>query len=176
MRPEKQYLINELSENIKDSKGFFVTSFVGLKSEQLTSLHKGCRKELSKYLVVKNRVFKKALSHVGINVDQNIDSSLKGSSAIAFSKKDAVALAKMLINKEKESNGLLKIKGGFVEGKWFNQNDVIELSKLPSREVLLGKLLGTFKAPLNGFVSVLSGPVRSLVCAMNAVVDKNKSE
>lgn len=175
MRPEKKYLVDELTGNLKESTGFFVTSYAGLSAEDISAVHKNCRKESSKYMVVKNRVFKLAAKESGYELTHQFEESLKGSTAIVFNKSDAVAVAKMLLNIEKEKNGLLKLKGGFVEGRWFNQEQVVELSKLPSREVLLSKLMSTFKAPLNGFVNVLSAPLRNLLCVLNSIAEK-KSE
>jgi len=175
VRLEKKYLVEEISENLKESKGFFVTSYVGLTAEDISAIHKSCRKESSKYMVVKNRVFKIAVKESGYEVSKQLEDSLKGSTAVVFSKSDSIAMAKMLLGIEKEKNGLLKLKGGFVEGRWFNEEQVVELSKLPSREVLLAKLMGTLKAPLNGFVSVLSAPLRNMLYVLNGIAEK-KSE
>ncbi|MEW6534929.1 MAG: 50S ribosomal protein L10 [Candidatus Auribacterota bacterium] len=175
MRPENKYLADYLIEEINDSKAFFVTSYLGLNSEKLNSLRNECRKADCKYLVVKNRVFMKALGQAGVKMNDTADQAFQESTAIAFSKQDAVAVAKMLVKFGKDNNDLPKIKGGYLEGQWFDEKGVESFSKLPSREVLLAKLMGVMKAPLNNFVSVLSAPLRNYVCCLKQVGEKKQN-
>jgi large subunit ribosomal protein L10 len=175
VRPEKKYIVDDLSNKIKDADSFFITSYLGLSAENMNELRSECRKQSCQYLIVKNRILKIALQKAGIAVDDQIDSALKESTAVAFTKEDAVAVAKLLI-KYGKSNGLPKIKGGFVDGSWFEENRIVEFSKLPSREVLLAQLMGAFKGPLNGMLGVLNGPIRSFVRGLNAVAEKKGKE
>ncbi len=175
MRPEKKYYAKEIETKIKESGSFFITDYLGLNAESISDLRRQCHAESCKYFVLKNRVLKIALKESGIEDIDKIDSVLTGATAIAFTKEDAVAVAKLLIKFGKES-GLPKIKGGVVEGKWFDEKGIEQLSKLPSKEVLLANFVGALKGPLNGFVSVLSGPMRGFVCALNAVAEKKGKE
>lgn len=174
MRAEKQYLVDDLSDKIKKAKGVFITNYLGLTSESLGGLRKECRKQSCQYLVVKNRILKIALKNAGIEVDQNVEQVLRQSTAVALSSADAVAAAKLLI-KQADQNGITKVKGGIVEGRWFDEKHVVEFSKLPSREVLLAKFIGMLKSPLTGFVSVLNAPLRNFTYALNGVGDKKQS-
>lgn len=171
MRYEKEYLVNEIVDKIKDSDSLFLTSYLGLNAESITLLRKECYKGSSQYLVVKNRILKIALEKAGLEVNEDVKSVLLKSTAVAFSKDDAVAVAKSLI-KFRKDKGLPKMKGGYIDGKWFDDKQVEAFSKLPSREVLLAQLMGTIKGPLNGFVTVLSAPMRNFVCALKAVGEK----
>ena len=174
MRHEKEYLVNEIVDKIKDSDSLFLTSYLGLNAESITELRKECYKGASQYLVVKNRILKIALEKAGLEVNDEVENVLLKSTAVAFSKEDAVAVAKSLIKFGKD-NGLPEMKGGYIEGKWFDDKQVEAFSKLPSREVLLAQLMGALKAPLNGFVSVLSAPMRNFACALKAVGEQKQS-
>lgn len=175
MRPEKKYYAKEIEDKVKEAGSFFITSYLGLNAESISDLRKQCHAESCKYLVVKNRVMKIVLRESGIEDIDKIESVLKESTAIAFTKEDAVAVAKLLIKFGKGS-GLPKVKGGVIEGKWFDEKEVEYLSKLPSKEVLLANFMGVLKGPLNGFVSVLSGPMGNFVRALNAVAEKKGEE
>ena len=176
MRPEKKYYAKEIEDKVKEANSFFIKSYLGLNSESITDLRKQCHAESCKYLVVKNRVLKIVLRESGLEDIDKIEAVLKESTAVAFTKEDAVSVAKLLIKFGKTSNGLPKIKGGVIEGKWFDEKEVEYLSKLPSKEVLLATFMGVLKAPMNGFVSVLSGPIRGFVRALNAVAEKKGEE
>lgn len=175
MRSEKAYLVQELTERIKEYNGLFVTSYLGLSSENLSSLRRECHKADSRFMVVKNRILKIALENAGFEVSEDVQKVLKESTAVAFTKEDAVQVAKLLI-KFGDDKGLPKVKGGYVEGNWFNEDRVVQFSKLPSREVLLGKLVGALQGPLYSLVSVLSAPQRNLVYCLKAIADKKQSE
>ncbi|MCB1195285.1 50S ribosomal protein L10 [bacterium] len=174
MRPEKEYLVEEITSQLKESTGFFVTEYLGLSSEKLNSLRAECAKNSCRFLVVKNKLFQRALDRAGINVDEQTKKMFVQSSAVAFSKEDAIAVAKMLIKFSKDNDDKPRVKGGFVESSWCSSEEVVDFSKLPSREVLLAQLMGTLKSPLTGFVSVLSGPLRNFTYALKAIADKKE--
>ncbi len=175
MRPEKAYLVEEVIDQIKDSNSLFVTTYLGLSAEKLNLLRRECYKSSGNYMVVKNRILKIALEKAGLTVSDDVSSVLKESTAVAFSKEDAVVVAKLLL-KFGQDNGLPKVKGAFIEGKWCSEDSVEAFSKLPSREVLLAKFMGTLKSPLTGFVSVLSGSQSQFVRCLKAIADKKSEE
>ena len=175
MRPEKAYLVKEVIDQIKDSNSLFVTSYLGLSAENLNALRRECYKSAGHYMVVKNRILKIALEQAGLTVSDEVSSVLKESTAVAFSKEDAVVVAKLLL-KFGQDKGLPQVKGGFIEGKWCNEDSVKAFSKLPSREVLLATFMGTLKSPLTGFVSVLSGSQSQFVRCLKAIADKKSEE
>ena len=175
MRPEKAYLIEEVIDQIKESNSLFVTNYIGLTAEKINSLRRECYKSSGKYMVVKNRILKIALERTGFKVSDEVSSVLKDSTAVAFSKEDAVVLAKLLLQFGKES-GLPKVKGAFIEGRWFPEEKVEAFSKLPSKEILIATFMGTLKSPLTGFVSVLSGVQSGFVRCLQAIADKKSEE
>jgi large subunit ribosomal protein L10 len=175
VRPEKAYLVEEVTDQIKNSESIFVTSYLGLNAENLNALRRECFRTSAHYLVVKNKILKIALERAGLSVSDDVTSALKQSTAVAFAKEDAVAIAKLLLKFGKDK-GLPQIKGGYIEGKWFGEEQVVEFSKLPSREILLAKFMGTLKSPLTGFVSVLSATQGNFVRCLKAIADKKSEE
>jgi large subunit ribosomal protein L10 len=104
-----------------------------------------------------------------------IKSHLKGSTALLLGYQDAVTPLKVLVKFIKD-NEKGAIRAGMVDKALFNDKELTEMSKLPSREVLIGKVVGGFKAPLYGLANVLSGPIRKLVYAMDAIKKQKGGE
>ena len=73
VRPEKEYLVEEITSQLKDSTGFFVTEYLGLSAEKLNSLRSECEKNACRFLVVKNKLFQRALENAGIGVDDETE-------------------------------------------------------------------------------------------------------
>jgi large subunit ribosomal protein L10 len=97
---------------------------------------------------------------------------------VAFGFADPTVPAKVLADymKKNEKTGKMKIKCGLVDRKLINAADVDALAKIPAKEVLVAKMLGTMNAPIVNFVSVLNGPARALVCALKAVQDQKEQQ
>ena len=110
----------------------------------------------------------RALKDAGIEMDAK---KLEGQVAIAVSSKDEVAAAK-IIAKLAKVNENLKIVGGILGTKELSVEEVNALAKLPTKEELLAKLVGTLNAPASGFVNVLAGNMRGFVTALQAIADK----
>jgi len=107
---------------------------------------------------------------------QGLDEYLEGPTAIALSYTDPVAPAKIISDFVKENKlQALEIKAGLVEGKVINSDGVKALSNLPPREVLIAQVLAGMQAPIAGFVNVLSGTIRNLVYALDAVRKQKES-
>ena len=95
-------------------------------------------------------------------------SGFRGSLASSFGYQDPISLIKVLAKLSKE-NADFKILGGMVEGKVLSAAEIKELSKIPSKEVLLARLVGSIKGPISGFANVLRGNLRNLVGVLNAI-------
>ena len=152
-RELKVQVVADIVEKIKNCQSMVVCSYSGLTVEQVTNLRKLCRAEDVAYVVLKNRLFLRALNEVGIT---GMDDLLNGPNAFVFSMKDAVA-GPRIINDFIEKNKLqaLKITGGILEGKAIDVATVKALANLPSREVLLAKLLGCMSNTVASFVRVV---------------------
>ncbi len=94
-----------------------------------------------------------------------------GPTAVAFCYTDVAAPAKTL-NRYARDSKILVVKGGMIGRSVFDQNGVQELAELPSREVLLGQVVGVMQAPISGLVNVLAGTLRGLVNVLNARMDQ----
>jgi large subunit ribosomal protein L10 len=143
---EKVAVVAELTERFKDSNGAVLTEYRGLTVAQLAEL-RGSLGSHATFNVVKNTLTKIAVTEAGF--EEQLASLLTGPSAVAFIDGDVVEAAKGLRDFAK-ANPLLVIKGGVLDGKAINANEIIKLADLEPREVLLAKLAGAMKASLAG--------------------------
>jgi large subunit ribosomal protein L10 len=153
------------------SKSVILADYRGLNVMEVTELRKKLREAGVEYRVVKNTLTSRAAK--AANID-GLDQFLSGPTALAFGIDDVVAPAKILADFAKDHKKL-ELKGGVLEGKVIDLDAVKQLANLPSREVLLGQLAGMLQAPMRGLVTVLSGPLRNLTYAVEAV-RKQKAE
>ena len=159
--------VSEIVERLNKSKSMVMVDFKGITVEEITALRVKFREAGVDYVVLKNSLVQRALKETGV---EGLDHLLVGPSAFAFGMKDEVAPAKIIsefIDQSKSQK--MTIKAGIVEGKVVDTNAVIALSKLPPREVLIAKMMGSLNAPITNFVGVLSATLRSLVYAVDAV-------
>lgn len=168
---QKQAYVEQLAEKLNGSVAGVVVSYKGISVADDTVLRRKMREAGVEYSVVKNTMLRRAAEKVGLN---ELDSVLEGSTALAVSAGDHVAAAKILCEYA-EKNKSFEIKAGFVEGKVINKAEVEELAKMPPKEVLVAKVLGGLNAPITGFVGVLHANLRGLVCALNAIAEKQSA-
>jgi large subunit ribosomal protein L10 len=169
----KEYMIKEIAQHLQDYPDFFVTSFSRISVGDIEKLKKDLKKTSAIYITVKNSMLKRALETSGIDIG-DIWTLVTDSCGILFSKNDAVATARSLVNFTKEHESL-KIRGGFINGEKISLDTVKLLAFLPPRDVLLATVASGMKAPISGFVGLLGGLLRNLVGVIDAV-SKKKSE
>jgi large subunit ribosomal protein L10 len=157
--------VKELTAKIKEVTAIVLIDYQGLKGSEETKLRRTMREANVEYLVAKNRIFKLALKEAGI--EANFDKELEGTTSFVLSK-DPVAGAKLAYEYSKGKD-IFKIKAGLLDGKKVDAKGVEVLATLPSKEVLVAKLLGSLNSPITGFVGVLSGTIRSLAIALEEV-------
>lgn len=166
-KDQKKNIVKDLAEKIKSSKSVVFSDFKGLKVKDMTSLRRELRKEGADMKVIKKTLIDLALKDAGVEMDTK---KFEGQIAVAVSE-DEVAAAK-IIAKFAKANENIKIVGGILGVKELAKEEVLALAKLPSKEDLLAKLVGTLNAPVSGFVNVLAGNLRGLVTVLKAVADK----
>ena len=171
VNPKKQAVVKELVEKLSQAKGAVIINYRGITVSQDTKLRRKLSEAGVEYHVVKNTMTRLAAHELGIT---GLDTYLEGPSAIAASTVDPVAPAKIISEFAKEFK-VIEIKAGLLEGKVIDADEVKALANLPSREVLLAKLLGTLNAPITGFVNVLAGNIRNLVYVIEAVRKQKES-
>lgn len=167
-KDQKKKLVKDLAEKVKSSKSVVFADFKGVKVKDLTELKKELRKEGVDFKVSKKTLINIAFKEAGIDVDTR---KMEGQVAVSISSQDEVAPAK-IIEKFSKKNENLKILGGILENKLLGIDQVKALAKLPSKEELLGILVGTIKAPISGFVNVCAGNIRGLVQVLKAISEK----
>ncbi len=167
---DKEAAVAELTEKFESSTAVLLTEYRGLTVAQLKQLRNDLRENAS-YAVVKNTLTKIAANKAGISA---LDDQLAGPTAIAFVHGDPVAAAKALRNFAK-ANPLLLVKGGYFDGRALTPEEVGKLADLESREVLLAKLAGAFKASLFGAAYLFNAPLAQAARAVDALRQKQES-
>jgi large subunit ribosomal protein L10 len=167
-KKQKEVIVKELADKLKNSKAVVFSDFKGLMVKDMSALRRELRAEGVSFDVVKKTLINIALKDAKIPVDVK---KFEGQVAIAVSGGDEVAAAK-IIAKLAKANENLKIIGGILGVKELSAEEVNALAKLPSKQEMLGQLVGTLNAPVSGFVNVLAGNLRGLVTVLQAVADK----
>ncbi|MBU0494735.1 MAG: 50S ribosomal protein L10 [Chloroflexi bacterium] len=169
---EKKHIVGTLVDKLERSHAAVLTAYQsenlseGLDMEQLTTLRRQLQDVDGDYHVVKNTLFKLALSQAKYPLS-DATPALTGPTAVAFCYDDVVEPFKRLVEFAR-ATPLFAIKGGFHEGRFLTPNDVVSISSLPPREVLLAQVVGGIQAPISGLVSVLAGTMRGLVNVLEA--------
>ena len=155
----KKVVVAEIEAYAKEAKSIVLVDYRGLTVSQANELRNDVRSAGGTYKVYKNRLMKIAFDKLGITFPE---SDYEGTTAVLFHAKDEVAPAKIALDGTKKFNKNLKLKSGFVNGKYFNTEEITAFANIPSREVLLAQLLG-----------LLTNPMRSLAVAISEVAKKN---
>jgi large subunit ribosomal protein L10 len=169
-RKGKEALREVAEGRFEKANAAVLAEYRGLTVASLTELRKALKKVNGEFRIVKNRVAKKAVEGNAQDAKALAD-SLKGPVGIAFLYGDAAAGAKALSDFEK-NNELFKITAGVMDSKKLSANDVKAIASLPSKEVLLGQIVGLLVSPHRGILGVLNGVPRNLVQVINAIKEK----
>lgn len=161
---KKGELVSEYVEKLRRTQAVIVAEYRGLTVKQLQDLRRELRSSDSELVVAKNTLIAKAMNEVGMPAPELL---LKGPVAYAFCFKEVAAPAKAL-NKFARDSKVLVVKGGVMGRSIFDASGVQQLADLPSREQLLGQVVGVLQAPLAGLVNVLAGTTRGLMNVLNA--------
>jgi len=149
----KQQVVAEIADKLQRGVSCVVVDYKGLTVEEVTELRNKFREVGVDYKVYKNTLVRRAAAEVG-NFEKFNDVDLVGSNGFAVSFDDAVAPVRVISDFAKKHPNL-KMKMGYVEGEFYDVERMKELANIPSREELIAKLVGSFKAPLSNFVYLL---------------------
>jgi len=167
----KERMLEEVLDSFKSHPDFIITSYMGSSVADLENLRKNLRKSQAGYMVVKNSILKVAFEKMKLVEEINkIDSGM----GISFSGEDIVATCKTVTTFAKDHNKF-KIKGAIIDGKPVTADKVKELASLPSRQVLLTRVVVGMKSPITGFVNTLSGVLRKFVYCVDAIKTKKST-
>ena len=170
-RDQKTDLINALNETFSKAKFAVVTDYRGLKMTELEKLRKTLRENDAQFQVAKNTLLRRAIKGTAY---EGLTESLTGTTAIAVGFNEPVGPAKALTAFAKEFNSFV-IRSASLDGSLLSAEDVLALSKLPGREELLAKLLGTMAAVPTSFVRVLSAVPQKLLYALTAIKEQKEN-
>ena len=148
----KQPIVKEIAELLDGAQAAVVVDYRGLSAEQDTKLRKELREAGVTYKVYKNTMIRIAAKGTPF---ESLDSSLEGPTAIAVSKEDATAPARILYNFSKTAPDL-ELKAGVVDGVTYDQDGIKVIATVPSRDELIGRLLGSIQSPITNFARVLN--------------------
>lgn len=165
---KKKKQVDEISSALKNSCVGVLLNYKGINVEDDTKLRKQLRDSGCSYKVIKNTILSRAFEAAGI---EGMQDYLKGTTALAYSEDDYVTGPKILSEYAKKLESF-EIKGGFIDGGVVTDTQINALAKLPPKEVLVAQALGGLNSPIQGFANVLSGTMRGLVIALNAIAEK----
>lgn len=148
----KQPVVQGIVDDITGAASVVIVNYRGISVAQDTELRKQLREAGITYKVCKNTMMKRAFE--GTDFAQ-LNDVLEGPNAIAISKDDATAPARIICKFAKDEK-VLEVRGAVVEGTLYDEKAVAELAQIPSREVLLGRLLGSMQSPIANFARVLN--------------------
>ena len=167
-RQEKEQEVVKISDRFKKAKALIFAGYRGLKVAEMTELRMKLKKSASVMKVVKNRLVKRVLEQEGM---KDLEKYFVEPTALATSESDPAAVAKVLVEFAKDHEKL-KIRGGYLDGKFLDFKSIDVLAKLPSREVLLSRAMASMNAPATNLVCVLSALPQKLARAINAIKEK----
>ena len=148
----KKQQVEEIKAKIQSAKSIVLIDYMGLTVAQDTAFRKELRENGVDYGVLKNRLVKIAFNELGYT---QFDEALNGPTAVAFSSTDAVAPAKFIVKNIKALNKM-KTKCGMVEGEFMDEAGLKQIAEIPSKDVLLAKMLGSMQSPISKLARCLS--------------------
>ena len=167
-RTEKTESIAKMAESVGQAPHAFLIDFQGINVPDVTELRRQVRATGSEYVVVKNTLAMRAFKDAPIGA---LSEHFTGMTAVAYSRTDIVALAKVL-HQFGKTNPKVKVKAALVEGRPVPASALETLASMPSRPELVAKLLRLMQSPVRRLVTVLSSPQRKLAMTISAVAEK----
>ena len=169
--PQKQQILQDTGERIRDVGGLYLADFSGMTVEKLSLLRKKCREQEVQFKVIKNTLLKRAFNERGIT---ELDDYLNGPTGLVYHPRDAVVPAKILSDFAREHERP-KVKAAVVDGRLFDDRAIAVLATLPSREVLLAQVLATLIAPMTQFLAAVEAALR-LPALMADALERERSQ
>ena len=151
----KKAMVAQLVERLKNAQAGVLADYRGLTVEEDTNLRRKLREAGVEYTVMKNSIIRFAAREVGL---EGLEDILEGPTAIATSTDDVISPAKVL-NDFAKDNEAMEIKGGFVEGNVITVDEVKQYASIPSKEVLISKMLGSLQSPIGALARTLQAIV-----------------
>ena len=170
-RPEKIAEVEAITERMRGAQSMILADFSGLTVAQMTVFRASCREKSVDCRVVKNRLARIAADDADIAV---MKEHLTGPTAILFGPESQVDPAKIIVDFAKE-NEAMEIKGGFLDGAYLDPKEVVALSKTPSKDELIAKMMGSINSPAGGIAGAVGAVMGSLARAIDAVAKQKEA-
>jgi large subunit ribosomal protein L10 len=170
-RDQKAVAIAEIAANIDESHAIFAVDYRGISVSQVAELRAKLREADATFKVVKNSLTERAADQAGA---ETLKDYLAGPTALTFVRGDIATAAKAIADYARATQ-LLPFKGGLMDGAALDADQIRSLSRLPSRDVLYGQLVGVVASPVSGLVRTLSALVGGLASALDQVREKKQS-
>ncbi len=167
----KEHIIDEIMVSIKERPNVFVTNYMGLTTSELETLRKDLGKDKAEYFVVKNSLARKVFEKLKMDEAAAV---LEGGVGLGLAGEDMISACRVLTKFSKD-HANLKIKAAFLDGSFVMPERVKEIASIPSKEVLLTRVVTGIKSPITGFVCALGGILRKFVYCVDAI-KKSKEE
>ena len=167
-RTEKEKIVTDLHQRLERSKAVFLADFTGLNVEAVNKLRRDLQQRGDEFQVVKNTLLRRAVQDTPA---AGLAKTLTGPCGLTISFQDPVASAKVLADFAKEREKFV-FKGGMLQGKVLAAEDIGQLARMPSREVLLGQMLSSLVAVPTGLVSALAGIIQKFLMTLKALEEE----
>jgi large subunit ribosomal protein L10 len=162
-RAEKEQLVTELSDKLKNAQSLYYTDFTGLNVKRMTELRRRLKRAGVDYVVIKNTLALRAVNESGL-----VGETLKGPTGLVVGK-DPVAAARVLTEFAKEFEDKPTMKGGMLQGKAIDNAQLKRMASLPSREQMLADFAASMQSPMAAFVGALNGLLYMFAGALDAL-------
>jgi len=167
-RKNKTELLKKYKDILKNKEGYFLVRSDNIDTATVTELKKELKNNNANFRVLKNTIFKIALQDTEQPVEiQNFD----GATAVIYFDQDPTIPARLIRDIQEETEQM-NAKGGVFEGEFLSEEKVIQLAEIPSRQELLGMLVGSMSAPLTGFMNAVTGNIKGLTVALKDMSEK----
>lgn len=172
MRAEKQFLLDEVQQQIEKHPSFVIMKYVGLKANAISDFRREIAELGGDVEMVRKTLLIKAAQAAGIELDIG---ALPGHIGIVFAGKDAIQATKAVFKLSESSEKAVEVLGGNFEGQFYGAEDVEKLSKLPDRDTMRAQLLSTFEAPMAQTLAVMDSLLSSIVYCLDNKSKQNES-
>jgi large subunit ribosomal protein L10 len=164
----RETLVNRVKEHADSTGNLFLLSYSRLSTAKITEFRKRLKKANAQMYVSKNAITRLAF---GMLEHKDLAQLVDGQTALVWTNGDSVEVSKVIVGFTKECDAI-RVRGGLLNGRVLVKDDVVRLSDLPSREVLLAMLLGTIQAPLTRLAGALNGKTRELLSVLKQLSEK----
>ncbi|MXV94670.1 MAG: 50S ribosomal protein L10 [Gemmatimonadetes bacterium] len=172
-REEKQAFVAEMRDRLSRTEAIFLTDFTGLNVQAMTSLRREVKKVDGEFLVVKNRLLRRAMAETDM---PDVSSYLTGPTGVVFSDESVVGAARVVVDFAKENDDRPVFKVGVLETNVLEPEDIVRVSRLPSRGELLSEVAGALGGPMSALVAALSGKTQEMAGLIDALREALESQ